>query len=232
MSARILVIDDEDAIVDLVRRTFTQAGYAVSTGSTGKRALELARREKPDLIVLDIRLPDLSGTEVCRTLRQEARFARTGILMLTGLADEADKVEAFDAGADDYVTKPFSPREILLRVRAIVRRADPSAEGEHLRLGNMEIDVPGQRVLVAKKAVDLTAIEFKLLVHLVSRPGRVQSRETLLDEVWGIQAEVFTRTVDAHVANLRKKLGPFGAAIETVRGGGYRISDLRAAKRA
>jgi two-component system phosphate regulon response regulator PhoB len=178
----------------------------------------------PDLVVLDLMLPDLSGTEVCRHLRMSDRTRHVPVLMLTAKGEEIDRVVGFEVGADDYVTKPFSVRELMLRVRAIVRRAHaPEAEAGELVFGRLRLDGGGHRAWVDGQEVSLTALEFRLLTTLLSRRGRVQTRDTLLEDVWDMSGDVTTRTVDTHVKRLRQKLGLAGAYIETLRGVGYRF---------
>jgi two-component system phosphate regulon response regulator PhoB len=227
MTEHILIVDDEADIVELLDYNLRQAGYTVVNARDGASALAAVRRQRPDLIVLDLMLPDIPGTEVCRRLRKEAGTEAIPILMLTARAEEIDRVVGFEVGADDYVAKPFSPREIVLRVSALLRRARPRDEApvDRVRVGPMEIDVPRHRVVVSGEEVPLTALEFKLLLDLVSRRGRVQSRDDLLERVWGYAPGIETRTVDTHVKRLREKLGDGRDCIETVRGVGYRVKD-------
>lgn len=227
MTEHILIVDDEADIVELLDYSLRQAGYTVVNARDGASALAAVRRQRPDLIVLDLMLPDIPGTEVCRRLRKEAGTEAIPILMLTARAEEIDRVVGFEVGADDYVAKPFSPREIVLRVSALLRRARPRDEPpvDRVRVGPMEIDVPRHRVVVSGEEVPLTALEFKLLLDLVSRRGRVQSRDDLLERVWGYAPGIETRTVDTHVKRLREKLGDGRDCIETVRGVGYRVKD-------
>lgn len=227
MTEHILIVDDEADIVELLDYNLRQAGYTVVNARDGASALAAVRRQRPDLIVLDLMLPDIPGTEVCRRLRKEADTEAIPILMLTARAGEIDRVVGFEIGADDYVVKPFSPREIVLRIQALLRRARPRVEGvvDRVRIGLLEIDVPRHRVTVSGAEVPLTALEFKLLLDLVSRRGRVQSRDDLLERVWGYAPGIETRTVDTHVKRLREKLGDARDCIETVRGVGYRVRD-------
>jgi two-component system phosphate regulon response regulator PhoB len=227
MTEHILIVDDEADIVELLDYNLRQAGYTVVNARDGASALAAVRRQRPDLIVLDLMLPDLPGTEVCRRLRKDADTEAIPILMLTARAGEIDRVVGFEVGADDYVVKPFSPREIVLRVQALLRRARPRAEGEveRLRTGVLEIDVQRHRVVVEGEEIPLTALEFKLLLDLASRRGRVQRRDDLLERVWGYAPGIETRTVDTHVKRLREKLGAARDYIETVRGVGYRMRD-------
>jgi two-component system phosphate regulon response regulator PhoB len=193
---------------------------------TGRQGLDLARESPPPVLeLLDLMQPDLPGTDVCRRLRAEAATARVPIIVLTARSEEIDRVVGFEVGADDYVIKPFSVRELLLRIRAVLRRAapeEPAAGGEE-RFGRLRLDRPGHRAWVDEEEVALTALEFRLLTTFLDRRGRVQSRDTLLSDVWGYAASVTTRTVDTHVKRLREKLGAAGAYVETVRGVGYRF---------
>jgi len=222
--ALILIVDDEADLANLVEFNLRQAGFNTAIAATGADALKQAAARTPDLILLDLMLPDLSGKEVCRRLRADARLKATPIVMLTARGEEVDRIEGFEVGADDYVTKPFSPRELVLRVRAILRRAHPGTPADVLSHGPLELDLAAHTATVGGAAVDLTALEFKLLTHFLTRPGRVQTREQLLADVWGITSPLETRTVDTHVMRLREKLGEAREAIETVRGVGYRLS--------
>ena len=227
-SARILVVDDEPDLADLVAYHLRDAGHDVVVVGNGTSALTEAQRRRPDLILLDLMLPDLSGTEVCRRLRRQESTRSVPVLMLTAKGEEVDRVVGFEVGADDYVVKPFSPRELVLRVAAILRRAvrnDMEAEApEAIEVGSLVIDVPRHSVRVEGQEVALTALEFKLLLDLASRMGRVQSRDALLERVWNYTTGVETRTVDTHVKRLREKLGAGSKYIETVRGVGYRMT--------
>jgi two-component system phosphate regulon response regulator PhoB len=225
MSGTILVVDDEPDIRSTVCFNLERDGFRTLAAESGAAALQLAASEpRPDLIVLDLMLPDMSGTEVCRQLRQSNETRRIPILMLTAKTDAIDRVVGFEVGADDYVTKPFSVRELVLRIKAILRRAQPGEEEpNHLRFGILQVDVSGHRVWVREEEVSLTALEFRLLTTLIKRRGRVQSREALLSHVWEMSGDVTTRTVDTHVRRLRKKLGPASAYVETLRGVGYRF---------
>jgi two-component system phosphate regulon response regulator PhoB len=223
---RILIVDDEPDLLELVRFNLSQAGFEVETAQGGLEGLEKAHRRRPDLVVLDLMLPDLPGTEVCRRLRNDPELAALPILMLTARSEEIDRVVGLELGADDYVTKPFSPRELMLRVRAILRRT--RAEGEPaavLRQGALELDPERHRCKVGELEVKLTAKEFELLRTLMERPGRVLTRDRLLDEVWGSDITVTSRTIDTHLKRLREKLGEAGDLVETVRGVGYRFTD-------
>jgi len=226
MTGRILVVDDEPDLLELVRFNLSQAGFAVETASNGRDALAKLRRSPPDLLVLDLMLPDVSGNDICRQVRADPQLAELPILMLTAKGEEVDRVVGFEIGADDYVPKPFSPRELTLRVRAVMRRrAAAPASGGSLEHGPLRIDTDRHRCFVEGREIELTAKEFKLLSTLMSRPGRVLTRERLLDEVWGSEITVTTRTIDTHLKRLREKLGPAGELIETVRGVGYRFAE-------
>jgi two-component system phosphate regulon response regulator PhoB len=226
MGSRILVVEDERDLAELVSYNLREAGHEVTCVHDGNMALAEIQRSVPDLLVLDVMLPDISGLEVCRRLRRSPQTIRLPVIMLTARSDEVDRVVGFEVGADDYVPKPFSPRELVLRVDAILRRTThaEALEGpQMIVLGDLVIDVPAHRVEVQGEEVSLTALEFRLLLDLASRAGRVQSRDALLERVWGYSPNVETRTVDTHVKRLREKLGAAAAQIETVRGVGYRV---------
>jgi len=224
MGSRILVVEDETDLAELVAFNLRGAGHDVTVAHDGNTALAEIQRSQPDLLVLDVMLPDVSGIEVCRRLRRNPQTVRLPVIMLTARTDEVDRVVGFEVGADDYVPKPFSPRELVLRVEAILRRTIPAVEvgPQVIALGDLVIDVPAHRVEVKGEEILLTALEFRLLLDLASRAGRVQSRDALLERVWGYSPDVETRTVDTHVKRLREKLGAGAAHIETVRGVGYR----------
>ncbi len=227
MSAKILVADDEPDVLNLVAANLTAARLIPLKAEDGPSALELARAELPALIVLDLMLPGMSGLEVCRTLKGDPTTASIPILMLTAKAEEVDRIVGLELGADDYVTKPFSPRELVLRIQNVLRRTSPQGEAtETLRAGRIVIDRARLYVTVGGKPIDLTATELKLLTLLIERRGRVQSRDTLLNEVWGYESVIDTRTVDTHIRRLREKLGECADYVETVRGFGYRIAEL------
>jgi two-component system phosphate regulon response regulator PhoB len=224
--ARILVIEDERDLQQVLAYNFRQAGHEVLTASGGQEGLRIAREQRPDLVLLDLMLPDLPGTEVCRALKREPGTHDCAVVMVTAKGEEIDRVVGFELGADDYVVKPFSVRELLLRVQAILRRSwsdQPAAPT--FEFGCMRIDRDAHRAWVHGKEVELTALEFKLLTTLHDRRNRVQTRGALLSDVWGIDADITTRTVDTHVKRLREKLGEAGEYIETVRGVGYRFAD-------
>jgi two-component system phosphate regulon response regulator PhoB len=225
MDSLILIVDDEQDLVTTLEYNLQREGFRTFAALTGKEALERAAQDPvPDLILLDLMLPDLAGTEVCREIRRMERVRNVPIIMLTAKGDEIDRVVGFEVGADDYVVKPFSVRELLLRMRAILRRARPEEpQSRELVFGLLRVDREGYRVWVDDKELQLTALEFQLLKTLLERKGRVQTRDGLLSDVWGIEARINTRTVDTHVKRLRKKLGAAGDYIETLRGTGYRF---------
>jgi len=222
----ILVVEDEEDIVDLIEYHLKQSGYSVITALDGPSGLELARKKRPVLVILDLMLPGMDGKDVCRALKSNALTQWIPIVMLTAKTEEVDRVIGFELGADDYVTKPFSPRELVLRVKAILRRKEAPAEGEKvIQIGDLLIDIDRHQVSLKKNPFQLTSTEFKLLVELVSNRGRVQTRERLLDKVWGYTYEGYARTVDTHIRRLREKLGSLGDFIETIRGVGYRFRE-------
>jgi len=226
VSQHILVIDDEPDILELVRFGLAQEGFSVETAATAQEGLESVAKRTPDLIVLDLMLPDMSGTDVCRKLRGQSETAHLPVVMLTARSEEVDRVVGFELGADDYMTKPFSSRELALRVKAILRRGGSSEPEEvHLSHGVLLLDLERHRCKVADRVIELTAKEFGLLKALMSRPGRVLTREQLLDNIWGSDIAVTHRTVDTHLKRLREKLGEAGGYIHTVRGMGYRFTD-------
>lgn len=221
---RILVVDDEPDIVALVVYHLAKAKYRVSSATSGSDALALAKRERPALIVLDLMLPGMSGFDVLEQLRADPDTASIAVLMLTARKDEPDRIRGLELGADDYLTKPFSPQELVLRVGAILRRLSANAAGgDQIRIGPIVIDRSAHRVTVEGHEVELTPTEFKLLLTLAERRGRVQARSLLLETVWEAAPDIQTRTVDMHVQRLRTKLHPAGDLIETVRGFGYRL---------
>jgi two-component system phosphate regulon response regulator PhoB len=227
VSQRVLVVDDEPDITALVAYHLAKEGYRVSTAATGPEALRAAREERPDLVVLDLMLPGHSGFDVLAELRRREETRDVGVLLLTARKEEVDRIKGLTLGADDYLAKPFSPRELVLRVGAVLRRlaAPPVASGGRLTAGPITLDRTTHRVAVAGKDVELTATEFKLLDRLIERRDRVQTRTQLLESVWRAQPDIQTRTVDMHVQRLRTKLGAAGEWIETVRAVGYRFRE-------
>ncbi len=223
----ILVVEDERDLLSTLEYILQREGFATLVASTARDARRrLEEGPPPDLVILDVMLPDRPGTEVCRWMRSSERTRLVPVLMLTARGEEADRVAGFEVGADDYVVKPFSVRELLLRIHAILRRVRPARdESGVLRLGLLTIDEPAHRAWVGGAEVALTALEFRLLVTLFRRRGRVQTRDRLLSDVWGYRADVTSRTVDTHIKRLREKLGDAGNYVETVRGVGYRFRD-------
>ena len=222
---RVLVVDDEPDITALVAYQLAKAGYRVSTAATGPEALKAAREERPDIVILDLMLPGVSGYDVLAELRRQEETRDVGVILLTARREEPDRIRGLSLGADDYLTKPFSPQELSLRVQAVLRRLGSPAvsAGSTLAAGPISIDRSAHRVTVAGQDLTLTATEYKLLLTLIERRGRVQTRPQLLETVWEAQPDIQTRTVDMHVQRLRTKLGEAGKLIETVRGFGYRF---------
>jgi two-component system phosphate regulon response regulator PhoB len=223
----VLLVDDERDLLSLLDFNLRAAGFETLLATTGEQALAHLRKRLPDLVLLDVMLPDVSGTEICRQLKGNPRTKHVPVVMLTAKGEEVDRVVGFELGADDYVTKPFSVRELVLRLKAVLRRSGGARDAERPPevVGPVRVDVDAHRVFVDGAEVQLTPIEFKLLTTLMARLGRVQSREQLLEDVWEMSAEIETRTVDTHVKRLREKLGSGRDLLETVRGVGYRLVD-------
>ena len=222
---KILLVDDEPDALEVLGFKLKEAGFSPIFAKDGARAITAARDERPELIVLDLMLPEVDGLEVCKILRRDPTTAQIPILMLTARAAEMDRVLGLELGADDYVTKPFSPRELVLRIKKLLARAPAAeAQSDQLRLGEIEIDVPRHEVQISGQPVVLTVTEFKLLEILIRRRGRVQSRDRLLQDVWGYENPIDSRTVDTHMRRLREKMGAAAHWLETVRGIGYRCS--------
>ncbi len=226
----ILIVDDERDLLSLLEFNFQREGFQTSVAATGEEAMAELRRRVPDLVLLDLMLPDVSGTEVCRSVKRDPRTQHVPVVMLTAKGEEVDKVVGFELGADDYVTKPFSVRELILRVRAVLRRSQALAAQAAPRpaatvVGTIRVDPEAHRAYVGGEEISLTALEFRLLTTFMARVGRVQSRDQLLGDVWDMSSELETRTVDTHVKRLREKLGPARDLLETVRGVGYRLVD-------
>ncbi|MBL8958037.1 MAG: response regulator [Myxococcaceae bacterium] len=221
----VLIVDDEADLAGLVEFNLRAAGLETTIAGSGEAALKLAQQRKPDLVLLDLMLPDISGKEVCRRFRADPKLEGVPVVMLTARGDEPDRVEGFLAGADDYVTKPFSVRELVLRVQAVLKRGGRPQGAQVLRTGPFELDLAAHRFFVEKREIELTVLEFKLVQDLMAHPGQVRTREKLLSEVWGITSTQETRTVDTHVMRLREKLGVGRDKLETVRGIGYRLLD-------
>jgi two-component system phosphate regulon response regulator PhoB len=222
----ILIVEDETDISELVEYHFKQSGLPITSVPNGSSALEQVKRKRPALIILDLMLPDMDGKDICRALKSNPLTRSIPILMLTAKAEELDRVVGFELGAENYVTKPFSPRELVLRVKAILQRKESTLESERvIQIGGLLIDVEKHHVSVNKKSIPLTHTEFKLLFELAQKRGRVSTRDTLLDKVWGYTYEGYARTVDTHIRRLREKLGTMGEYIETIRGVGYRFRE-------
>ena len=221
----ILVIDDEQDVIDMLTLSLSKAGLKVRSATDGVDGLTKARQEQPALIVLDLMMPKMPGLEVCKLLKADPVTQAIPIIMLTAKAEEIDRVLGLEVGADDYVTKPFSPRELSLRISAVLRRGSPASESQQLRVGAISVDPDRHHVFSGGKPVRLTAVEFRLLMMLMRRPGRVQARDRLLRDVWGYESVIDTRTVDTHVRRLRDKLGKAASLVETVRGFGYRLRE-------
>jgi len=224
-STRLLLVEDDRALADLVSFHFERSGYDVTRTGDGEEALILAEEVKPDIILLDWMIEGISGIEVCRRLRRRPTSANTPIIMLTARGEESDRIRGFDTGADDYVTKPFSPRELVARVGAVLRRVRPALAGEQLAYADLEMDVASHRVRRCGEQVALGPTEFRLLKHFLEHPGRVFSRERLLDAVWSHDSDIDTRTVDVHVRRLRQALNNGGRSdlIRTIRSAGYSL---------
>jgi DNA-binding response OmpR family regulator len=225
MPARILIVDDQAELLLTLQACLEQEGFDCVTATDGIIGLRLARLERPDLVVLDLVLPGLNGHDVCRRLRGERATEHVPIIMMTGIGNQVDRIVGLELGADDFLTKPFELRELVARVKAVLRRARRGADSAAVRVGTLEVDAAQRRVSVAGAPVDLTATEFDLLAALVGGTGRVLTRAELLEELWGAghAAGIASRAVDFHVSRLRGKLGPEGARIMTVRGVGYRF---------
>jgi len=221
---KIVVVEDDQDILQLLAYNMQASGFEVLTSRDGFEALSVVRRSLPDLVILDLMLPSLDGFEVCKELKRDPETKRIPILMLTARGEEVDRIVGLELGADDYVVKPFSPRELILRVRAILRRSTSDNAGENFwQHEGLRVDFEGHKASLHGEEIALTATEFKLLVELVKNRGRVQTRDQLLDKVWGYHFEGYARTVDTHVRRLRQKLGVYSEWVETVRGVGYRF---------
>jgi two-component system phosphate regulon response regulator PhoB len=223
MDATVLLVDDEPDVVDLVRHKLRRAGFEVLVAMTGWNGLQLAKSERPDVLILDLMLPEMNGFEVCQQLKADPETVNIPVLMLTAKCEDDDRFRGFELGADDYVTKPFSPRELVYRITALLRRSKGPAQPDSLEFDGFKVDRSGMRVFLDGNKLELTTTEYKLLTLLLERRGRVQQRDTLLTEVWEYQRAVDTRTVDTHMRRLREKLGEHASRIETIRGKGYRF---------
>ncbi len=225
MPSTVLVVDDETDVVDLIRYKLRGAGFVVLEANDGLTALHMAHEHRPDLIVLDLMLPEMTGEEVCRQLKASSSTAAIPVLMLTAKGQPSERIAGLEIGADDYLVKPFSPRELVLRVEAVLRRVrGAERRGDQIQIDEFVIDRGAFEITLDGRKIELTTTEFKLLYLLLERRGRVQSRESLLQEVWGYTGTVDTRTVDTHIRRLREKLGSRSGRIETLRGEGYRFS--------
>ncbi|MCM8756433.1 MAG: response regulator [Candidatus Omnitrophica bacterium] len=226
MKERILVVEDDNNISKLIKYNLEKHNFDCMVSSNAEDALDLLDRYSADLIILDIMLPAMDGFEFCRIIKQEPKLKDIPLIMLTARGEEVDRIVGLELGADDYIVKPFSPRELVLRVKAILKRSKPKdREKDNITRGTVTVDINKHKVFVNQKEIVLTPIEFKLLVTLMQRPGYVYSRETLLEKVWDINTDIYTRTVDTHIKRLREKLGKAGRMIETVVGVGYRFRE-------
>lgn len=223
MQETVLVVEDEADVVDLLRYNLVRSGYEVLIAANGQDGLSLVAEQRPDAVILDLMLPGMNGYEVCQKLRKAPDTTDIAVLMLTAKGEPAERVKGLELGADDYVTKPFSPKELILRLKAVLRRTKAAKKNEELVVDGIEVDRAGFEARLNGKRLELTTIEFKLLSLLVERRGRAQSRETLLHDVWGYQNTMDTRTVDTHIRRLREKLGNKAERLETIRGEGYRF---------
>ena len=220
----ILIVEDDTDILNLLAYNVRSAGFEVVTAEDGYNALTLARQHHPNMVILDIMIPGIDGLEVCRELKRNPDTSAVPVIMLTAKGEEIDRIVGLELGADDYVVKPFSPRELILRIRAVLRRLKPDKESQATwKLDGLHVDFEAHRVTVDEEEIALTATEFKLLAELIHNSGKVHTRDQLLDSVWGYRFEGYARTVDTHVRRLRQKLGPYSNCVETVRGVGYRF---------
>lgn len=222
---RILIVEDEHDMADLIGFNLKRAGYEVLMAHDGIMGTEMALRERPDLIVLDLMLPSRDGFGVFRELRRDARTVNTPVIMLTARAQTEDRIQGLEIGADDYLTKPFSPKELVLRVQAVLKRVDATPGTAEFSWGPFRFDKNAQKFYLENEPVDLTATEFKLLLFLTERAGKSQDRNDLLRTIWGYSDSTHSRTLDTHTKRLRQKLGPFGSWVETVRGVGFRVAE-------
>jgi len=224
MRDTVLLVEDEADVVDLLRYNLNKAGFSVLVAYDGLTGLQMARESRPEILVLDLMLPGMDGYSVCRALKKDPETELLPILMLTARGEPSERIHGLEIGADDYVTKPFSPRELVLRIQALLRRSRSRIASEILEIGDFHLDKNKFVIRLEGRRLDLTGTEFKLLAVLIERRGRTQSRETLLYDVWGYQNPIDTRTVDTHIRRLREKLGKHAAKLETVRGEGYRFN--------
>ena len=226
MGHKVFIVEDEPDLRDTLKYNLENEGFSVEAFSNGEDFLSSLDKNKPNLVILDLMLPGVSGLDVCRKLRSNDNYDGIGIVMLTAKSEEIDRIVGFELGADDYVTKPFSVRELILRVKVLLKkRTDDGANEQILEFGPILMNLDAHEVSIDGKIINLTALEFKLLKHLIIRKGRVQTRDQLLGDVWGYSSEVTTRTVDTHIKRLREKLGEPGDLIQTIRGVGYRFNN-------
>ena len=226
MTHKLFIVEDEPDLRDTLKYNFENEGFKVKAFSNGESFLDVLQKNKPNLVILDLMLPGVSGLDVCRELRSNDNYAGIAVVMLTAKSEEVDRIVGFELGADDYVTKPFSVRELILRVKVLLKkRTDNLANEQILKYGPISMNLEAHDVSVYEQSIILTALEFKLLKHLLKRKGRVQTRDQLLGDVWGYSSEVTTRTVDTHIKRLREKLGKPGELIQTIRGVGYRFNN-------
>jgi len=228
MEDTVLVIEDEMDVVDLLRYNLGKAGFSVLIANDGLKGLEMARQNRPDVIILDLMLPGMNGHAVCKALKKDPDTESLPIVMLTAKGEPSERVQGLEIGADDYVTKPFSTKELILRVKALLRRVRSSTTTESLEVDQFQVNKNAFEIRLEGQRLDLTTTEFKLLTLMIERRGRIQSRETLLYDVWGYQNAIDTRTVDTHMRRLREKLGQHSSRLETIRGEGYRFNALDA----
>tara|TARA_B100000700_G_scaffold229379_1_gene253571 strand:+ start:2567 stop:3265 length:699 start_codon:yes stop_codon:yes gene_type:complete len=222
----IYIVEDEPDIRETLAYNLSQEGFKVSEFSDAESCLNKIQKKKPDLLLLDLMLPGMSGLDLCKEIRADINLKNLAIIMLTAKGEEVDRIIGFELGADDYVTKPFSVRELILRVKVILKKQTESVESdESIEFGPIRLNLDAHEVLINNDEIVLTALEFKLLKHLIKRRGRVQTRDQLLGDVWGYSSEVTTRTVDTHIKRLREKLGTVGDYIQTIRGVGYRLNN-------
>ena len=226
MTKSILIVEDEADIMKLIDWHLRAEGYSTYTAVDGNKGLDLAEEKTPDLVLLDLILPGMDGLEVCKSLKRNSKTQDIPVVMLTAKGEEVDRIVGFELGADDYIVKPFSPRELLLRIRAILRRYEKEpAEEAVLKYHDLHIDLESYRVWLKSEEISLTVTEFNLLMELLQNQGKVRTRDQLLDRVWGYQFDGYARTVDTHIRRLRQKIGPYADCIETVRGIGYRFKE-------
>jgi two-component system phosphate regulon response regulator PhoB len=226
MEDTVLVVEDETDVVDLVRYNLKRAGFKVLVANTGDAGLKAVRANRPDVVVLDLMLPGMTGIEVCKALKNDKETAHIPVVMLTAKDEEKDRVKGLETGADDYIGKPFSPRELVLRVQAVLRRLRTATASALVELDGIVLDKSNLQAKIDGDRLDLTTTEFKLLIALIDHRGRTLSRDVLLRDVWGYAPGVDTRTVDTHMRRLREKLGPYAPRLETIRGEGYRFNAI------